>query len=150
MVNVNDENDCAPKFMQSNYQFRVFNSSPIGFFIGQVYANDDDYSPNFRFIQYKLLENDYQDVISIDPNNGSLFLTKQLSTGMNFNITVVAIDQHNHSLYDRANIEILLFNETTCLPRFTQTIYVFNATEHQKTPYEIGKFKILFYDSAAF
>jgi hypothetical protein len=138
-VNINDENDCKPKFTQLNYQFRLSNSSPIGYFIGQVQANDDDYSPNFRFIQYRFLENTYQNLVNINPNNGSLFLTKQSSIGMNFSITVLAIDQHNQSLYDRANIEILLFDQRTCLPSFSQTIYVFNTTEHQKIPYEIGK-----------
>jgi hypothetical protein len=139
IININDENDCAPKFIQPNYQFRVSNSSPIGFFIGQVQAHDDDYSPNFRLIQYKFLEKDYQNVISINPNNGSLFLVKQPSTEIEFNLTVIAIDQHNHSLYDQTNIQILFYDEITCLPRFSQSIYVFNTTEHQITPYEIGK-----------
>ena len=58
---------------------------------------------------------------------------------MNFSITVLAIDQRNQSLYDRANIEILLFDQRTCLPSFSQTIYMFNTTEHQKIPYEIGQ-----------
>ncbi|CAF0903050.1 unnamed protein product [Rotaria sordida] len=142
IINIIDENDCTPKFTQLNYQFRLSYSSPIGFFIGQVQADDDDYSPNFRLIQYKFLENDYQDVISIDVNNGSLFLAKQLSTEMKLNITVRAIDVHNHSLYDQANIEIFLFDETTCLPVFRQTIYVFNTSEHQMIPYEIGQVNV--------
>jgi hypothetical protein len=140
-VNVNDENDCIPKFTQSNYQFRVSNSSTIGSSIGQVHANDGDYSPNFRLIQYKFLANDHQDMISIDPHNGSLFLLKQPSVGMEFNMTGIAVDQHNHSLYDQANIHILYYDETICLPSFSQTIYIFNTTEHQLTPYEIGKIK---------
>ncbi|CAF0984110.1 unnamed protein product [Rotaria sp. Silwood1] len=142
IVNINDENDCAPKFTQLNYQFRLSNSSPIWSFIGQVKADDDDYSSNFRLIQYQFLEHDYQDIIKIDLNNGSLFLAKQLSTDMKFNITVRATDVHNHSLYDQANIEILLFDETTCLPMFRQTIYVFNTTEHQIIPYEIGQVNV--------
>ncbi len=139
IVNINDENDCAPKFTQLNYQFRVSNSSPIGFFIGQIQAYDDDYSSNFRLIQYKLLE---QDVICIDPNNGSLFLIKQPLIETEFNITVIAIDQHNHSLYDQANIEIIFYDETICLPKFNQSIYVFNTTEHQRIPYELGKINV--------
>jgi hypothetical protein len=142
IVHINDENDCAPKFTQLNYRFRLSNTSPVGFFIGQVQANDDDYSPNFRLIQYKLLENLNQDLISIDPNNGSLFLVKQLPIEMKFNMTAVAIDRHNHSLYDQANIQILLFDETKCLPIFSQTIYVFNTMEHQITPYELGKISV--------
>jgi hypothetical protein len=140
-VNVNDVNDCAPKFTQLNYQFRVSNSSPIGFFLGQVQAIDDDYSPNYHRIQYQILENDDQNVINIDPNNGNLFLVKQPSIRMEFNITVIAIDQHNHSLNDQANIEILFYDETTCLSGFDQTVYVFNTTEHEIIPYEIGKIK---------
>ncbi len=141
IVNINDENDCAPKFKQLNYQFQVSNSSPIGTFIGQVQAIDEDFSPNFHFIQYKFLENNDQNIISIDQNNGSLFLIKQLTIEMELNITVIAVDQHNHSLYDQTNIQILFYDKTTCLPRFSQSIYVFNTTEHQIIPYEIGKVK---------
>jgi len=141
IVNINDENDCAPKFKQLNYQFRISNSAPIGTFIGQVQAIDEDFSPNFRFIQYQFLENNNQDMISIDPNNGTLFLVKQSTIGIELNMTVIAIDQHNHSLYDQANIQILFYDETACLPKFSQSIYVFNTTEHQIIPYEIGKTK---------
>ena len=141
IVNINDENDCAPKFTQLNYQFRAVSSSPMGFFVGQVQANDDDYSPNFRHVQYKIVENDTQDIIRIDPNDGSLFLVRQPSEGMKFNITVIAIDQQNYSLYDQANIEILLFDETTCLSTLSRRLYVLNTIEHRRTPYEIGKVK---------
>jgi hypothetical protein len=58
---------------------------------------------------------------------------------MTFNITVMAIDQQNYSLYDQANLQILAYDEATCLPSFTQTLYIFNTTEHRLTPYEIGK-----------
>jgi hypothetical protein len=141
IVNVNDINDCAPKFTQVNYQFRVSNSSSIGFFIGQVQAIDDDYSPDYHRIQYEFLDKDYQDVISIDSNNGNLVLVKQPSIRMELNLTVIAIDQQNHSLHDQANIEILFYDETSCSSGFDQTIYVFNTTEHEIIPYEIGKIK---------
>ncbi len=91
LVNIDDENDCALKFSQLNSQFPLSNLSPIGFFIGRVQANDDDYSPNFRRIQYQILENGNQDVINIDPNNGRLCLAKQRSVGIKFNMTVIAI-----------------------------------------------------------
>ena len=138
-MNIHDENDCAPKFRQPNYQFRLSKSSPIGFFIGQVQAHDKDHSPNFRFIQYKLGKNVYQAMFYIDSNNGSLVLVKHPLTETNINLTVRAIDQQNRSLYDQVNIEILLFDPTKCLPKFNQTLYVFNTTEHEKIPYEIGK-----------
>jgi hypothetical protein len=51
----------------------------------------------------------------------------------------MAIDQHNHSLYDQANLEIITYDEATCLPIFTQILYIFNTTEHRLTPYEVGK-----------
>jgi len=33
LVNIDDENDCASKFSQLNYQFRLSNLSPIGFLL---------------------------------------------------------------------------------------------------------------------
>ena len=139
IVNVNDVNDCAPKFTRLNYQFRVSNSSPIGYLLGQVSAIDDDYSPDYRRIQYQFLENDSPDIISIDSNNGSLFLMKSSSIEMELNITVLALDSHNNSLFDQANIEIFFYDEIPCISGFSQVIYVFNTTEHERIPYELGK-----------
>jgi hypothetical protein len=97
IINIDDENDCAPTFTQLNYRLWLSNSSPIGSFISQIQAIDDDYSRNFGLIQYKLVENDYQSV-SIDLKCGSLFLAKRPSTRMKSDMIVVSIDQHNHSL----------------------------------------------------
>ena len=71
-------------------------------------------------------------------NNGSLYLVKKLTAGMTFNITVIAIDQENHSLYDQTNVEILSYDDESCLPTFRRTFYIFNTTEHRITPYKIG------------
>ena len=135
---IRDQNDCLPKFSQSNYQFRLSESAPMGYLIGQVEATDRDNSANFRRIHYKLLPDEHKPIIKINPNNGSLYLLEKLSAGMIFNLTVRAIDQHNHSLYDQANLQILTYDEAACLPTFTQLIYIFNTTEHRSTPYEIG------------
>ncbi|CAF4355855.1 unnamed protein product, partial [Adineta steineri] len=91
-----------------------------------------------RLIQYKLLEDNNQDIIRIDENNGYLFIAKQSLLETTFNLTVLAIDRHNHSLYDQANVQIILFDETKCTVMFRQTIYIFNTTEHQTIPYDIG------------
>jgi hypothetical protein len=140
IILIRDQNDCIPKFSQSNYQFRLSESAPIGYSIGEIQANDNDLSSNFRRIQYKILPIDKnKQIIEINPNNGSIYLTEKLSAGMTFNLTVMAIDQHNHSLYDQANIQILTYDEATCLPSFTHKLYIFNTTEHRLTPYEIGK-----------
>jgi Trk K+ transport system NAD-binding subunit len=114
-------------------------STPVGSSIGQVQANDHDRSVDFRRVQYQLIDNENNHMIEIDVNNGSLYLTRTLSAGITFNVTVMAIDQHNHSLFDQANVEILLYDDATCLPMFSQTLYRFNTTEHRKTPYFVGK-----------
>jgi hypothetical protein len=139
IILIHDQNDCLPKFSQSNYQFRLAESTPVGFFIGQIQAIDNDHSQDFRLIQYKLLDNETNHLIEINPHNGSVYLLKKLPAGMSSDIKVRAIDQHNHSLYDQANIQIVFYDEETCLPTFTQRLYVFNTTEHRLTPYEIGK-----------
>jgi hypothetical protein len=140
LVIIHDQNDCTPKFVQSNYQFRLSETTINGFLIGHVQAIDNDVSPDFRRIQYKIIDNENNHMIQIDPNNGSIYLREKLSAGMTFNVTAMAIDQHNHSLYDQTNVQIILFDEATCLPTFTQKLYIFNTTEHRLTPYEIGKF----------
>lgn len=138
IILIHDQNDCLPKFSQKNYQFRLSESTPIGFSIGQIQAIDHDLSPNFRQIQYKILSHEQKNIIEINSNNGSLYLAEKLSAGITFNLTIMAIDQHNHSLYDQTNLQILTYDEATCLPTFTQTLYIFNTTEHRATPYELG------------
>ncbi|CAF3493009.1 unnamed protein product [Rotaria sordida] len=139
LIIIHDKNDCIPKFTQVDYQFHLSESTPIGSSIGHIQAIDHDLTPDFRRIQYKLIYNENNHIIDINPNNGSIYLIKKLLAGMTFNITVIAIDQHNHSLYDQTNVQISSYDEDTCLPTFRQTLYIFNTTEHRLTPYEIGQ-----------
>ncbi|CAF3518749.1 unnamed protein product [Rotaria sp. Silwood1] len=139
LVIIHDQNDCIPKFTQADYQFRLSESTPIGFSIGHIQAIDQDLSPSFHHTQYKLMDNENNHIIEINPNNGSIYLIKKLSAGMTFNITVIAMDLHNHSLYDQTTIQISSYDEDTCLPMFNQKLYIFNTTEHRLTPYEIGQ-----------
>ena len=139
IVVIHDQNDCIPKFSQSTYQFRFSESTPIDYPIGEIHATDQDHSLAFRRIQYQLLPHPNSQIIQINPTNGSIYLKEKLSAGMTFNLTVMAIDQHNHSLYDQANLQILTYDEEKCTPAFTQRLYVFNTTEHNLTPYELGK-----------
>ncbi|UJR28880.1 hypothetical protein I4U23_010100 [Adineta vaga] len=138
-IRIYDQNDCIPKFSQSNYQFRLSESTPIGFSIGHLQAIDQDLSSDFHQIQYKFITNENNHYIRIDPNNGSLYLLEKLSAGMSLNLSVMAFDKHNESLYDRTNLQILSYEEKACLPTFIQTLYVYNTTEHRTTPYEIGQ-----------
>lgn len=140
LVIIHDQNDCIPRFTQQSYQFHFSESTSIGFPIGHVQANDHDLSPSFHRTIYKLADNENNQVIEINPNNGTIYLVKKLSAGMKFNATVLAIDQQNHSLYDQSTIQILSYDEERCLPAFKQKLYVFNTTEHRSTPYEIGKY----------
>jgi hypothetical protein len=139
LIIIHDQNDCLPKFSQTNYQFRLSESTPIGFFIGQVQANDRDVSPEFRRLQYQLIDTENNHIVELDSNNGSLYILRKLSAGMTFNMTVMAIDRHNQSLHDQATIEIILYDDATCLPSFTQVLYLFNTSEQRTAPYEIGK-----------
>ena len=136
---IHDQNDCTPRFLVANYQLRLSESTPVGFLLGQVQAKDADHSADFRRIQYKLGENEHDPMIELDPNNGSMHLIRKLSAGMTFNVTVMAIDQHNQSLHDQANVQVISYDEAACLPAFTQTLYIFNTTEHRATPYDVGK-----------
>lgn len=141
-IEVIDVNDCAPKFRQKNYQFRVMNDTPIETFLGEIQAIDDDSSPEYRRIRYQFLDDDQgenDEIISIDSNNGSLVLHRFPSNEIRWNRIVQAIDQQNQSLFDQANIEIIFEYQKPCVWQFNDDIYIFNTTEHQQIPYEIGK-----------
>ena len=138
-IEVIDVNDCAPKFTQTNYRFRLSNATAIESFFGEVQAIDEDSSLEYRRIRYQFLDQQEEEIVTIDPNNGSLFLLRFPSQELHWNLLVLAIDQDNQSLFDQANIEISFHYQKCCVWKFNEDTYVFNTTEHQPIPYEIGK-----------
>lgn len=139
IIHINDENDCAPKFSRRKYEFRISNASESGSIIGRVQAFDEDYSPKFRLIEYKLLSNEHEELIRIDAKNGTLVLVQQPSSIIAVNRTIVAFNSDRPSLFDQIEIELIFYDESNCLPMFNQSIYIFNTTEHQTIPYTLGQ-----------
>ena len=140
-MEVIDVNDCVPKFTQKNYRFRVSNETIIGSSFGRIQAMDEDHSPEYRQIRYQFLDEPQkeEEMISIDPINGTLLLIRFPSVDIQWNRTVLAIDQDNPSLFDQTDIEIFFSYQKTCLSGFSEDVYTFNTTEHQTIPYEIGQ-----------
>lgn len=136
-IDVIDVNDCSPRFSQKNYLFRITNETIRDLPFGRIQAIDDDYSVEYRQIRYRLLDD--EELIFIDPINGTLFLLQYPSMDIQWNRTIIAIDQHNQSLFDQAYLEIIFTYEKTCLAGFSEDSYTFNTTEHQIIPYEIGR-----------
>ena len=139
-IEVIDINDCAPKFTERNYRFRVWNDTSMETFLGEVRAIDEDYSPEYRQIRYEFLQQseEEKEIIALDRNNGSLYLLRFPSREIRWNLIVLAIDQENQSLFDQATIEIIFDYHKPCVWKFSEDLYVFNTTEHQPIPYEIG------------
>jgi hypothetical protein len=128
-IEVMDVNDCAPRFIRKNFHFRVSNETMLGSSFGQIQAIDEDDSLEYRQIRYQFLDQENEEEIII----------QFPSMDTQWNRTVLAIDQENHSLFDQSNIEIIFFYQKTCLSGFSEDVYTFNTTEHQSVPYEIGK-----------
>lgn len=139
-MEVIDVNDCAPRFTQENYRLRVSNETMMGSSFGQIQAMDEDDSPEYRQIRYQFLdEHKQEEIISIDPINGTIYLIRYPLVDTQWNRTILAIDQENPLLFDQTTIEIFFSYQKTCVWGFSEDIYTFNTTEHQTIPYEIGR-----------
>jgi hypothetical protein len=76
-VNLIDENDNAPKFDKSPFNFIIYENNPINFLIGYINASDADIEENGR-ITYKIKEPEYENYFSIDSKTGMLSAKKSL------------------------------------------------------------------------
>ena len=104
-LSVTDTNDERPRFQRSFYFFNVSENSPPGTYVGSVMADDDDASPRFARVVYRIRRhtgssnggetgagNDGGDAFEVDSDSGEVRTVRRLNREEHsvYVITVVA------------------------------------------------------------
>ncbi|XP_065921937.1 cadherin EGF LAG seven-pass G-type receptor 1-like [Magallana gigas] len=139
-ITIEDINDNAPVFTQSNYSLSV-NEETTKPNITTVQAKDSDSGKN-AMIKYKLILSKWSSYFNIDPNSGNLHLIKKIyretmgSSGI-LELTVVAEDGGTPPCYSTALIKITINDINDNVPEFCnngQTLELtFNELDTNKT-----------------
>ena len=123
-VIVVDENDNAPIFQQSSYQFNVTEDTPLQEIIEVIMATDDDLSTN-GVITY----NTTSVVVDIGEFTGELRLAENLDreTMDSLSFEVIALDQGSPQMTGRANVTITVVDINDNIPEviIVNTQYVY-------------------------
>ncbi len=129
-IEVLDVNDNDPQFPNGPFQFPVSESEPVGFRVGQVSANDSDTGASGRISSYSLVG--HPSSISIDPSNGTLFLTGRLDYEVNVSYTfeVLASDAGDPRRIGQSSITINILDANDNSPRFSADQYLETVLEN--------------------
>ena len=103
-----DENDNAPLFYPTRYEFEVRENQDIGTDVGQVSATDRD-SLGYNDYQFYLQSSTLaMETFTIEPNSGRIFTRKPLDREAvaTYNVVVVAADRNKASLVSTATVTI--------------------------------------------
>ncbi|XP_016104479.1 protocadherin-18-like isoform X1 [Sinocyclocheilus grahami] len=111
-VQVQDENDNAPKFEKSRYEIsQVENNSP-GAYLSSVMASDPDLGPNGQ-VSYSILEStvhgsSISTYVTIDPSNGDMYALRTFDREDVSQISFLVQARDSGSLPLRSNVTIVL------------------------------------------
>ena len=138
-INVEDKNDCTPKFTSSEYLVSVLSTSPVATEILKVHAVDDDLGENadiYYFFKTTSTESKNNNCFTLDPHTGVVRVARTLdfTSGNLIQRTVVAQDRGNPP---RSVETVLTFEliqryshpSSSLAPRFAQRSYVVRIRE---------------------
>lgn len=129
-ITVQDQNDNAPEFENSYYNFYFPESNQNGVFIGQIIAQDKDKQGPNSLITYSLTHP--SDYFSIDPSSAEIFSKKRLrykysaldsSPENQYSFTVVATDNGKPPLSSECHVTVNVINANNNAPKFEQREY---------------------------
>ncbi|XP_015266629.1 PREDICTED: protocadherin gamma-B1-like [Gekko japonicus] len=116
-IDVTDANDNFPIFTQELYKVSLKENVPVGSFVLQIVASDDDEGPNAQITyQFRNIPLSDQQKFSLDPRNGTITLEGQLDfeETKEYSIRVAAKD--GGGLVTHCNIEITVLDENDNSP----------------------------------
>ncbi|KAK3106002.1 hypothetical protein FSP39_010704 [Pinctada imbricata] len=128
-INIDDINDNAPEFTQTNYQALIFQDHPINAEVVTVSAVDNDLDDN-ALTQYSIVSvvpsagvagHFNQSTFSLHENNGTIYL----SSSVHLDTTETAIDVNKPTFTDTARVTVTVrYNDPNKhAPRFAQDVY---------------------------
>lgn len=139
-----DENDNAPQFQASQYHVSIQSTVNKGSPVIQIMAYDADDGKNAD-VTYAVDEAEEvtEDVIEINPFTGVVSVKESL-VGMEnkiFNFKVKARDSGIPFFNSTVPVQVKVVPPEVPLPRFTEPLYTFSASEDLPIGYEIGTVK---------
>ncbi|KAL8207179.1 UNVERIFIED_CONTAM: hypothetical protein K2H54_047559 [Gekko kuhli] len=130
LILISDINDNPPVFTQDAYQVMIPELTTINVPVLTLYATDRDSEYNGK-ISYRILSS--SDAFSIDPKNGSLFLTKPVmyqDKNPVIQLLVEAIDHGNPPLTAITSVIIHTQDVNNYAPQFTVAAYNLSVREN--------------------
>ncbi|XP_063981837.1 cadherin-89D isoform X2 [Diachasmimorpha longicaudata] len=143
-VNVVDNDDLGPKFTQSTYRARIYESFPFPkssihkeiYFTPPIHATDQDSSINTP-VKYSISSGNERSIFQIDPRNGSLFLnqpidldTERALSNNTFYLQLHATQVDNPLKYSTARVEVEILDLNDNLPQFEVDHYNISIVEN--------------------
>uniref|UniRef100_A0A4W3GD15 FAT atypical cadherin 2 n=1 Tax=Callorhinchus milii TaxID=7868 RepID=A0A4W3GD15_CALMI len=132
-IDVIDENDNAPVFVQSRYVGRINENSPVNSVVLSnghtplvIEAQDRDRDANALLV-YQIVEPEAQKYFTIDPSMGTLSTASPIDreTHPVFHLTVQVRDSGRPRRYatEVANVTVMVTDVNDCPPRFEKDVY---------------------------
>ncbi|XP_053570590.1 cadherin-6-like [Bombina bombina] len=148
-ITLSDVNDNPPRFIQSAYQLRTLESSPVGSSIGRIKANDLDEGENAE-TEYHISEGDESNMFDIitdrETQEGVIIVKKALDYEKKrlYVLKVEAVNSHINPQFfhigpfkDYATVRIMV-DDVDEPPVFNKPAYVFEVKEDAKINSIIG------------
>lgn len=129
-ITVQDQNDNAPEFENSEYSFYFPETNQTSVFIGTIIAQDKDKQGPNSLITYSLTHP--SDYFTIDPSSAEIYSKKRLrykysaldsSPENQYNFVVVATDNGKPPLSSACRITINVINSNNNAPQFEHKTY---------------------------
>ncbi|XP_033127144.1 protocadherin Fat 4-like [Anneissia japonica] len=137
-ISVLDGNDNIPVFVSSNVEIEVVESFPVGKELTSVTANDIDIDLN-GVISYQITSGNVQNVFTIEPNTGSLFLTKSLDfeTQSIYKLNITASDGGTSPNMNTITLVIYVRDYNDNPPAFPSNSVVLSVSENTEINTEL-------------
>nr|XP_056718411.1 protocadherin gamma-B5-like isoform X4 [Euleptes europaea] len=116
-INVSDTNDNFPVFSQEHYKVKLRENLPVGSFVLQTVASDDDEGTNAQITyHFSNVQLNGQEKFSLDPVNGTIILKGPLDFEETKEYTVRVAAKDGGGLVTHCNIEITVLDENDNSP----------------------------------
>ncbi|XP_043267899.1 fat-like cadherin-related tumor suppressor homolog isoform X3 [Venturia canescens] len=133
IVTVHDHNDHTPEFISEIIQGKVYETSPIGTAIVQVYAIDRDRGENAR-ITYTITSGNVGNVFTIDTDLGFIRVARELDLGTTseYILLVKATDHGTPPLSNTVPVHVMITMADNAPPRFVEREMAAEIYENQQ------------------
>ncbi|XP_076298680.1 FAT atypical cadherin kugelei isoform X2 [Lasioglossum baleicum] len=121
IITVHDHNDHAPEFISEIIQGKVYETSPVGAAVVQVYAIDRDRGENAK-ITYSITSGNVGNMFSIDPDLGTIRVARDLdlSVSSEYILLVKATDHGSPAMSNTVPVHVMITMADNAPPRFIQ------------------------------